>query len=258
MTISADEITAWLARTGYPLEMSVAREFRKVAPFADQSRYYRDINSNEYREIDVVASVSAPGHDGWTEFFFVVECKSNNVPWVIFVDADGNSDPFGVGRWLDLLPSAGQDEDTACRLMNRATDRRVPLLKSANPPGYGIVAKRDEDKQGARDKNRASDGPYDAVRQAASASLSIVKERNAARSGQQYCSFAVPIVVTKSPIFEAWLGRDGKVSAQEVKRSSVLTHMGTNSGLVLVYIWSHEFVNALTEECIESAQAFFP
>jgi hypothetical protein len=256
VNLSPDDVTAWLAKTGYPLEMSVAREFRKISNFAEQSRYYRDVNTGEYREIDVVSAISSVDSDGWLEFFFVVECKSNGVPWVIFVDIDAVSGVTNVEHWVDLIPCYSQDDDHIGRLIARTEGRNMPLLAVARQPGYGIVAKRDEGKSGV--KNRGDENPYDAVRQAAAASLSLVSERSKPLLDEPTCSFAIPVVVTKSPLFEVWLGHDGKVCAQEVKRTSTLVHMGDNGGYVLVYIWSHEMVKNLAEECVTSAQAFRP
>jgi len=103
-------VGAWLEKTGYPLEMRVARDF-----FGDHTRewnispnwYYHDKKSGEYREIDLFADWMSHyrGAIVWW-FTLVVECKSTGNPWIIFKEhtqSDRNLVPlFDPTAWCSL------------------------------------------------------------------------------------------------------------------------------------------------------------
>lgn len=79
-------IIAWLEKQGYSLEMKVADYFSEKQFHVNLSTYYEDIQSNTFREIDVVASTlihefNKTGFD----ISLVVECKySKGKPWLLF------------------------------------------------------------------------------------------------------------------------------------------------------------------------------
>jgi len=78
-------VREWLDTEGYPLELEVARAFRKAGFRAHHSMMYDDENTNQKREIDVVATKQF-GQDGrWIRVVVVAECKNNaKKPWVYF------------------------------------------------------------------------------------------------------------------------------------------------------------------------------
>ena len=85
------EVTRWLEQSGYPLEMLVAREFRRAKFPTWQSAVYEDVSSGQQREIDVVATRAA--HlDKWTvRLQFVIECKrSPEAAWIVFAGEEGS------------------------------------------------------------------------------------------------------------------------------------------------------------------------
>jgi hypothetical protein len=80
-------IAKWLAGQGYPLEMTVAREFRRTARTVWVSEYYADSELGAQREIDVIAQFNRRMNrlHWWGRVEVVVECKlAREKPWVMF------------------------------------------------------------------------------------------------------------------------------------------------------------------------------
>lgn len=80
------QITDWLNKTGFPLEMEAASAFRDAGFDVRQSATYADPQSDKGREIDVLAM--DPDLIGIIDISFVVECKSSTKPWVVFTSDD--------------------------------------------------------------------------------------------------------------------------------------------------------------------------
>src|SRR5687767_1963194 len=81
----------WLEKQGYPLEMHVAEEFRKAGFEVTQSEFYLDPDTNQPREVDVLATnyVEITPTERVVRIRFVIECKrSRDKPWVMFVPPD--------------------------------------------------------------------------------------------------------------------------------------------------------------------------
>lgn len=81
-----EKILDWLNKTGFPLEMTTATEFRKQGFDISQSLTYLDPQSDKGREIDVLASDS--NWVGLIDIHFVVECKSSANPWIVLMSDD--------------------------------------------------------------------------------------------------------------------------------------------------------------------------
>jgi hypothetical protein len=81
-------VREWLDTEGYPLELEVARAFRKAGFRAHHAMMYDDANTKSKREIDVVATKQF-GQDGrWIRVVVVAECKHAKKPWVCFTDTE--------------------------------------------------------------------------------------------------------------------------------------------------------------------------
>ncbi|HVK22236.1 MAG TPA: hypothetical protein VM677_12845 [Actinokineospora sp.] len=241
------EIAKWLLRTGYPFEMSVAKEFRARVDATEQAVYVVDAETNKPREVDVVATRHGPTLTGWHSFKFIVECKSNTAPWVVFVEKHDQMEPFSLGDWLKFTPSRG-DADMECEMLTRAGGVDVPLWETRTP-GYGIVCKKNEDKP-----SQGGDDAYDAVRKAAASALSVVAT---APGASMHRIHAIPVVIKVGSIFECWLDDRGEIAGQEVNGSSVAVYMG-EAGYVAVHVWSASALTDLVAKCVDTANTFLP
>ncbi|MCD4671209.1 MAG: hypothetical protein K8R77_00970 [Anaerolineaceae bacterium] len=83
------KIENWLNKQGYPLEINVARSFRKAGFQAIQSDYYVDPESENYREIDILAINQKKFNSHLVEVSLHIECKTSiDKPWIIFSSSD--------------------------------------------------------------------------------------------------------------------------------------------------------------------------
>ena len=92
-----EKLRNWLESQGYPLEMRVARSFRRHNFRVFKSDYYKDPDSGVMRETDVRPSLQDEIHGVLGRIGFVIECKqSKDKPWVLFTGATSLADPARV------------------------------------------------------------------------------------------------------------------------------------------------------------------
>lgn len=79
-------IEEWISKQGYPLEMTVAAEFRENEFVVSLSDYYIDFETGKYREIDVTAiRWSNVSEAKRLQVCWRAECKlAKDKPWVLF------------------------------------------------------------------------------------------------------------------------------------------------------------------------------
>jgi hypothetical protein len=88
------KIKEWLDKQGYPLEMKVAKALHENGFHPLQSNYYRDPETEKYREIDVVGQVAYTYKHHNIIFQLIIECKNNlSKPWITF-----SSDTHSIGK----------------------------------------------------------------------------------------------------------------------------------------------------------------
>lgn len=80
------KIKEWINKNGYPLEMYTSRIFKNNGFNVAQSLYYKDISTEKYREIDILAHKNNIVNNVSINISFVIECKKSVKPWIIFVD----------------------------------------------------------------------------------------------------------------------------------------------------------------------------
>lgn len=98
-------ILNWLAKTGYPLELHVAKAFSDRSLLLRQSLPYADpIEVGKLREADVIVDVvdRLPGYGFWN-FSLVVECKhaQSGKPWIAFTTGSDHGNFDRLSRSLE-------------------------------------------------------------------------------------------------------------------------------------------------------------
>jgi hypothetical protein len=80
-----NKVREWIDTQGYPFEMIVAKAFRNAGFTVAQSVYYIDKETDQPREIDVIAHHSVQVEGKTFYIVFVIECKSSKgKPWIAF------------------------------------------------------------------------------------------------------------------------------------------------------------------------------
>ena len=211
------KVQEWLTRTGFPLELRVAREARRSrCLWAEQSRYFVDPETDQVRETDVVVGLGPERQPSSSNVVLIVECKAKPVPWIVFDDGDLPTDDaeqrmswavgaaprnrYGDGLRMGLIPNAFTGN----------------TLLAPSRTGSGIVAM--EDRQKGQERNSA----WDAVRSAVSAAVGLAPEfdsRTVDNGDSPLLLF--PVVVTSGKLMRAYLSGD-KVAVESVDRAEVL------------------------------------
>ena len=194
----------WLNKGGFPLEMESAKAFRTAGFSVRQSATHLDPEENKSREIDVIAE--DPDWLGVVDIYFVLECKSSDKPWVIFV-AEDTLDNYNRGRCFSVTSDAAQNEIFPNW---RDGGKFKELIDKPSKCGYGF--------------QQAFGGQND---KAYSAAISVIKACEGLTSDRKPPSlkrlaFAFPVIVVDSPIFECTLNPGGELELKEVEESEFL------------------------------------
>src|ERR1035437_8775297 len=81
-------VRKWLAANGYPLEMKAAKVFKTAGFDVEQSEYYLDRDTEDYRELDILASLSRDSKRVHYSLRALVECKfCKSNPWLLLTDS---------------------------------------------------------------------------------------------------------------------------------------------------------------------------
>lgn len=81
-----EKIKDWIKKEGYPLEFSVAHDFKKRGFSVEQSHFVKD-SEGKIREVDVLATQNILVGNSILRILHVVECKwSKDKPWILFAD----------------------------------------------------------------------------------------------------------------------------------------------------------------------------
>ena len=131
------EVLKWLQGQGYPLEMLVAKSFRRAGFRVIQSEYYVDPDLKTEREIDLVAWRTKISSEFTARIDMSVECKaSSDKPWVLFTSEDTR-----ISRGASVAQRAASRLGHS--LLRRFTDREeirgLPLFDLPERPGYGLT-----------------------------------------------------------------------------------------------------------------------
>jgi hypothetical protein len=225
------KVEKWLEVSGHALEMRVARTFQKVSPAVTQGRHYRD--GEALREVDVVVEVGARRINGplWT-MNFVVECKNAaDKPWVVFTRRNEFADNPLLDRTI-YLPAVRDALESVTERQGYSTS---PLDFATEVVGYMVADALLDAKTSSESRNTA----YNAVRQVLSGCYGLLPELST--DGP---AMVIPVIVTKAPLFEASLLRDGSVSTTRVDSSSVLAPTEEQGREVAVFLMNEEYLNS--------------
>ncbi len=222
----SNQVLDWIKKTGFPLEMEAAAAFRAAGFEVRQSYTYPDPQSDKGREIDVLAV--DPDMLGVIEIYFVLECKASSKPWVVLT----SEDPLGDYHQFSFAVTSG-----AARI---AITKKAPdfgnlesFMERSVKVGYGF----------RQAFSKECDAAYTSAVGVMKACAGISKYNLEPET--QSLSFAFPVIVVDSPLFECSLANDGNVTLKEVQQSGFLF-----SAHIPKPVWS--CVKVIRKECLSS------
>jgi hypothetical protein len=206
-----NKIVDWLNKNGYPLEMNVAKTFSQEGFHVDQSDYFYDEETSNYRELDIIASIERETDNVCYEVRFLIECKySAEHPWVVFKNKKNEGDSYT----LMVMPGDELGRKMAFYYSWHKEIRKLPVLCNHKSIGYAAVETlKNTDKK---------DNCYSALMSLSKALyFHSEKPKFTHRAGRKMSQIFVPIVVIKGKLFEAYLNEKDEVEIRNVTRSSV-------------------------------------
>jgi hypothetical protein len=206
------------------LEMFVARELQTHGFHVLQSEYYRDLDTQKQREIDVIAYLSAgrAGKDagtssGYFRCTLVIECKlSRNQPWILFSSQKPRLSPRA---WV-VQRVASQKGSKWLALMSGQLSQNAGIFEVPQYAGYAVT------QAFRKGENDSAYGACIAVSKAARAWADKTDSRRRTRIAE----IVLPVVVIESQLFDARLSTSGDISLSE-KTAGLLVWRNPVAGL---------------------------
>lgn len=215
------KIITWLDEQGYPLEMRTAATLQKRGLRVFQSQYYSDPESEDSREIDIVAFKQKEINDVLIRVSLVIECKlSIEKPWLLFTsNTTGPAKPARVAqRAANIL-----GRHYLIAICQQDKIQGLPIWELPERAAYGVT-------QGF---TTGKDVCYSAVTSVSKAALSIAtevdekrkREKKAVkilRRSKRICSIALPIVVVEGQLFEVFLNDRSNIEINAIENGTLL------------------------------------
>lgn len=239
------KIEKWILKNGYPFEMKVAKAFKKEGFHVSQSILYRDIITNKYREIDIIAHTNKLVNGVWFNLTYVVECKkSTDKPWVIFK----NKDLFNLQTSRYQILGSKNSK----LLISKISDKKKKSKKlefifpSIAESGYNVVTVFKESK----------DLAYSSTNSLLNACSYLVEKSNNSRL--KFCNIYIPIIIIEGKLYESFLQEDDNINLLEVYHSTIAnTKSFDESDSSIVTIASSLNLNKFIKKLKSNNDSFF-
>jgi hypothetical protein len=206
-----NKVADWLQKNGYPLEMHVAKTFSRAGFNVEQSDYFYDEESSDYRELDIIAKIEKETDVVCYSVNFLIECKyCIEHPWVVFK----NKKDEVVSYTLMTMSGNTLGHKMAFNYSWHKEIRKLPVLCNHKSIGYAAVeALRNSEKK---------DNCYSAFMAISKAINSYSKKpKYTHAAGKQLSTIFVPIIVIKGLLFEAYLNEQDEIETRNATSSTV-------------------------------------
>jgi hypothetical protein len=233
----ADNVTEWVEKQGYSLEMRVAKKFRDANFRVSQFNHYIDQESQSVRPVDVVASNTRNIKESTVDLKVYAECKyvGDNRAWVIITTQEKFNKYMYFSRVLrNNHPANWKAIETLQgrfigKLVQFAEGKQEFDFFTRKTAGYIV-------RQAFLDKH---DSAYEAIVEIGKSveahdlenenfykkSLEVFEQSenlHSAPSFGLYLSIAIPIVVINGELYESSLADDGRIETRKIEHGIVL------------------------------------
>jgi len=198
------KIVDWIKKGGFPFEMKVAKSFIKAGFDVGQSVYYMDVESEKFRETDIIATKSKLINNVWVNIAFVIECKSTTEkPWVVLIN-DGlkyyhdELPIFITKNGLKFLNATKKNEEFKSDFLFRNT-RKI---------GYSLITAFNKE---------GKEPSYEAIQSLTKACEYFVMESSNKRDYQ--LNIYLPIIIVEGLLFNATLSENEEIQIEQVDNS---------------------------------------
>jgi hypothetical protein len=235
------KVKKWIEKSGYPLEMEVAKNLQTAGFNVVQSEYFEDSESGKWRETDVVAYDEYRSETCRAIFALVAECKGGkDKPWVLFSNKDNYPESLSVQR----RASSDKGESILRVLATKPEVKAFPLFTLPERSGYGL----EEMKEGGN-----TGEAFKALHQVLKATLGLVKRLDTV-PGENIIPFVWPVIVINAKLFESYLDDKGALQVQEIQRGLLIWKNPIISNHTLVEIYTKDQLIADAKDLKDNAQ----
>jgi hypothetical protein len=197
----------WILKNGYPFEMKVANLFQKKGFKITQSILYKDVDTNKYRELDIIAYYGKVINGVSFNFSFVIECKkSTDKPWLVF-----KNDKLINSKLDRFKPFATRNAEILFNTTNVNENSQFNnIFPDIHNAGYNVViAYRD-----------TKDFAYNS-------SLSLLKACSYIKdkfnnSNLKQSNFYIPLIVIEGELYDAKLNKEDEIDFELVDSSTFM------------------------------------
>ncbi|NOQ75965.1 MAG: hypothetical protein GQ574_28420 [Crocinitomix sp.] len=199
------KIKDWLLLGGFPLEMKFADSLLKKEFQVAQSVYYKDAETEKFRETDIIANKYEKINDTWVFITFVIECKkSTDKPWIVLKNDQISNH---IEEILPVYHTKNGDEFLKS-LGKKDVYKSDLFFKNSRSIGYSL--------QIAFEKGK--DRSYEAIQ---SVSKAVEYFSQKVNDRKNTCAFYFPILLVEGKLFEGKIANN-EIEIEEVDNSEIL------------------------------------
>lgn len=223
-----DRIFKWLDTQGYPLEMNVAEILQKLGFHVLQSEYYIDEESNQHREIDIVAHIQKEIAGKLVRISLVLECKvSKAKPWIIFTSNNSSlAPPARVAQRAGSKNGSIILRDLAQKL----EIQKLNLFSLPERSGYGLT----------QAFTSGNDIAYNSCVSVSKATRALINKI----SNDRFVQISFPSLVIDGKLFETYLNESNEMCVSELSKGTLLWRNP-------IVGMPHTLINILTKDSLE-------
>jgi hypothetical protein len=215
-TETTSKILSWLAKAGFPLEVTVGKACRAKGWLTYHSFPYSDPAEGKIRECDVFASRFAREHgSGTVAVDLAIECKrSPEHPWVIF------GEPTKSHAWfLPCTLAPGLVADTALMLLSTRKPDPLDFLRPGAWVGYAVT------KAHAGTKEGDASGAHSALRATMTAAEAFAdrceRELEKHPTYPPHIDIVLPVLVVGAPLYLYTVDDSGSESLESISSAKI-------------------------------------
>lgn len=201
------KVKAEIEKTGFPLEMRVAKLLLKRGYVVRQSIYYLDENEGKPREMDIMAHHNSTFVNDFKETvyvrnYLVIECKKNNdKPWVFLSSEKNEGDPNLKNIFLyPFKPS-----------LVPLFQESIITIGHSHPYVFNRLLGRSYF-EAFKSGNEANEMIFKAVSSVTKATIYFDKDKG----NMHNICFYYPVIVVSGELFEATLNDENDVNVKQV------------------------------------------
>ncbi|HEY0458585.1 MAG TPA: hypothetical protein VGC97_05485 [Pyrinomonadaceae bacterium] len=266
-----DSVKDWLEKSGYPLELFVAKTLKKLDYFCSKSPLFIDLETKVSREIDIVASKFFNNDYGqYLTSKLIIECKKSSYPFVvlcnesvkktlienaffgnIIVDRDGS-----FITWVFLIQLDKHHKINFKSLFPTKT------LNLESRQGYSLVqAHTNSDSYIYTELYKLAKAYEYEVQKDLDFYKEMLENEKDKKEAENSYKFHIPILVIDAPLVETYIDNKGDVIVEEKEISNVKITLPWrefyDEGLVILLVTKQKFADlaqdilVFTKEIVE-------